>query len=72
MYVQDNEDFYPQQPGWAGLAGQKGVIPTPCPSSAERGGYGSTVCINMTSYADHSDKLKYRSLPDDQGWIIGA
>ena len=34
--------------------------------------YGSTVCISMTSYADHSDRLKYRSLPDDQGWIIGA
>lgn len=34
--------------------------------------YGSTVCINITSYADHSDRLKYRSLPDDQGWIIGA
>jgi hypothetical protein len=35
-------------------------------------GYGSMVCINITSYADHSDKLKYRSLPEDQGWIIGA
>jgi hypothetical protein len=35
-------------------------------------GYGNTVCINITSYADHSDRLKYRSRPDDQGWIIGA
>ena len=29
--------------------------------------YGSTVCINITWYADHSDRVKYTSLPVDQG-----
>jgi hypothetical protein len=43
-----------------------------CLTLAERSVYGSTVCISITSYADHSDRLKYRSRPDDQGWIIGA
>jgi hypothetical protein len=28
------------------------------PKTAERRGYGSSVCINITSYADHSDRLK--------------
>ena len=51
----------------------KAVTPHPLRSILdERRRYGSTVCINITSYADHSDRLKYRSLPDDQGWIIGA
>ena len=50
-----------------------GLTPSGCREVRRRiNGYGSTVCINITSYADHSDKLKYRSLPDDQGWIIGA
>ena len=50
-----------------------GLTPSGCREVGRRiHGYGSTVCINITSYADHSDKLKYRSLPDDQGWIIGA
>jgi len=26
--------------------------------SLNAAGYGSTVCINITSYADHSDRLK--------------
>ena len=34
--------------------------------------YGSTVCINITLYADHSDRLKYRSFPVDQGCRYGA
>ena len=38
----------------------------------ERNGYGSTVFINITLYEDHSDRLKYRSLPVDQGWRNGA
>ena len=37
-----------------------------------RSGYGSTVFINITLYADHSDRLKYSSLPVDQGWRNGA
>jgi hypothetical protein len=35
-------------------------------------GYGSTVFINITLYADHSDRLKYSSLPVDQGCRNGA
>ena len=54
-------------------AAATGLTPKGCREVRRRiNGYGSTVCINITSYADHSDKLKYRSLPDDQGWIIGA
>ncbi|SRR5208283_1699219 len=49
---------------------QLGVLPAVL--ALNRRGYGSTVCINITSYADHSDRLKYKSRPDDQGWIIGA
>ena len=41
-------------------------------SPAERSGYGSTDFINITLYADHSDRLKYSSLPVDQGWRNGA
>jgi hypothetical protein len=37
-----------------------------------RDAYGSTVFINITLYADHSDRLKYSSLPVDQGCRNGA
>jgi len=40
--------------------------------SLNAAGYGSTVCINITLYADHGDRLKYNSLPVDQGCRYGA
>jgi hypothetical protein len=37
-----------------------------------RGAHCRTVCMSITLYADHIDRLKYTSLPVDQGCIIGA
>jgi hypothetical protein len=46
--------------------------PGPDDAPALRLSHCSTVCISITLYTDHIDRLKYTSLPVDQGCIIGA
>lgn len=65
MYVQDNNDFYPQQPGWAGLGGQKGVIPLG--ETAPDPAIGATQAETNRPLNHYTQNINVWSCPSDKG-----